>query len=293
MKKIFNVGAQSTVPLQSDFSMRKYKYQIPRRILQISILFTFFGANAYGWNILRGNLSSAKVLDAIPLSDPFAVLQSYSAGASIATDAFTGALIILLFYAVLGGRIFCGWVCPVNMVTDLAGKIRTSLNLDTVWKSWEISRGVRYWVIGLSVVLSAILGVAAFEWISPIGALHRGIIYGFGFGWAFVLIVYLFDLFAVKNGFCGHVCPLGGFYSLLGRFGFLRIGYDRDKCTSCMKCIEICPEKQVLHMVNRQSGAVLSGECINCGRCVEVCDDNAVNFSSIYSNKYSNKHKEG
>jgi ferredoxin-type protein NapH len=273
--------------------MKKYKYQIPRRILQIGILFIFFGGNAYGWSFLRGNLSTAKLFDAIPLSDPFAVLQSFSAGASISMDALTGALIILLFYSILGGRIFCSWVCPVNMVTDLANKIRTSLNLDNLWPSRDISRVVRYWVIALSLVLSVVLGVAAFEWISPIGALHRGIIYGFGFGWAFVLMVFMFDLFAVKNGFCGHLCPLGGFYSLTGRFGFLRIGYDFNRCTSCMKCLDICPEKQVLHMVNKESSAVLSGECINCGRCVEVCDDNAIKFSSIYSNKYSNKHKEG
>ena len=269
--------------------MKKYKYLVFRRATQIAVLFLFFTGNAYGWKVLRGNLSSAKALDTIPLSDPFAVLQSFSAGAVVASDAIIGSLIVLLFYAVLGGRVFCGWVCPVNMVTDLANKIRTHFNLDLSWKSWSIERNVRYWVIALSIALSAILGVAAFEWISPIGALHRGIIYGFGFGWAFVLVVFLFDLVAVKNGFCGHLCPLGGFYSLTGRYGFLRIGYDRDKCTSCMKCIDICPEKQVLHMVGERSGAVLSGECINCGRCVEVCDDNALNFSSIYSNKYNKK----
>jgi ferredoxin-type protein NapH len=267
--------------------MRKYKYLALRRFTQISVLFLFFSGNAYSWSVLRGNLSSAKILDTVPLSDPFAILQSFSAGAAIATDALIGALIILLFYAVLGGRVFCGWVCPVNMVTDLANKIRTLLNLDTVWESWDIQRGVRYWIIILSIVLSAVLGVTAFEWISPIGALHRGIIYGFGLGWAFVLIVFLIDLVAVKNGFCGHLCPLGGFYSLIGRYGFLRIGYDRDKCTDCIKCIDICPEEQVLNMVPERSGAVRSGECINCGRCVEVCDDNALNFTSIYSNKFN------
>ena len=263
-------------------NMRNYKYMILRRITQITVLFLFFAGNAYGWNAFRGNLSSAKLFDAIPLSDPFAIMQSFSAGASIAADAIIGALIILLFYAVLGGRVFCGWVCPVNMVTDLASKIRTFFDLDITWKSWDIKRSARYWIIALSLTLSTFLGVAAFEWISPIGALHRGIIYGFGFGWAFVLVVFLFDLFAVKNGFCGHLCPLGGFYSLTGRFGFLRIGYDHDKCTSCMKCIEICPEKQVLGIVGKQTGPVLSGECINCGRCIEVCDDDAVKFSNIY-----------
>jgi ferredoxin-type protein NapH len=273
--------------------MRKYKYLTLRRLTQISVLFLFLSGNAYGWNILRGNLSSAKLLDTIPLSDPFAVLQSFSAGAVIATDAMIGALIILLVYAVLGGRVFCGWVCPVNMITDLAGKIRTFLSLDAAWRSWDIKRGVRYWIAALSIVLSAILGVTAFEWVSPIGALHRGIIYGFGFGWAFVLVVFLIDLVAVKNGFCGHLCPLGGFYSLIGRYGFLRIGYDKNRCTSCMKCIEICPEEQVLHMVGQQSGAVLSSECINCGRCIEVCDEDAVKFSNIYSNNYTNNVQGG
>lgn len=269
--------------------MKKYKYLIWRRTTQILVLFLFFAGNAYGWRILRGNLSSAKVLDSVPLSDPFAVLQSFSAGTAIAADALTGAVIIFLFYALIGGRIFCGWVCPVNMVTDLARKMRNLFKLDGAWKSWDISRDTRYWTLALSLIISAAAGVTAFEWISPIGALHRGIIYGFGFGWAFVLVVFLFDLVAVKNGFCGHVCPLGGFYSLAGRFGFLRIGYDRDKCTDCMKCLDACPEKQVLHMVGERTGAVLSGECINCGKCVEVCEDDAVNFSSIYSNKYRNK----
>ncbi len=265
------------------FEMKKYKYLISRRITQTAVLFLFFAGNAFGWQILRGNLSSAKVFNVLPLSDPFAIMQSFSAGAPVAKDALIGALIVFIFYALLGGRLFCGWVCPLNMITDAANKLRSYFQLDVVWQSWDIRRSIRYWAAGLSLILSMILGVAAFEWISPIGMLHRGVIYGIGLGWAFVLTVFLFDLFAVKNGFCGHICPLGGFYSLAGRFGFLRIGYDKGKCTSCMKCVDICPEKQVLHMVGRQSGAVLSGECINCGRCVEVCDDNAVNFSNIYS----------
>ena len=262
--------------------MQQYKYQIPRRLTQTGILLLFFAGNAYGWNVLRGNLSSARVLDILPLSDPFAVLQGISAGAALTADALTGALIIFVLYALLGGRVFCGWVCPVNMVTDLANRLGRSFGLADSADARGLSRQARYWVLGTALVLSALLGVAAFEWISPIGMLHRGIIYGFGFGWTFVLAVFLFDLFALRNGFCGHLCPLGGFYSLIGRYGFLRVRYEKEKCTLCMKCIDICPEKQVLHMVGRQSGAVLSGECVNCGRCVEVCPDNAVKFSSIY-----------
>ncbi|TNF55392.1 quinol dehydrogenase ferredoxin subunit NapH [bacterium] len=265
--------------------MKRYKYQIARRFIQVSIFLLFFGGNAFGWDVLKGNLSSAEVLNLIPLTDPFAVLQIFSTGALVAKDALIGASIILLFYAVLGGRVFCGWVCPVNIVTDAANKFRDTLKFNEKLLSWGMKRSFRYWVIGLSLIVSAILGVAAFEWISPIGALHRGIIYGLGIGWTYVLIVFLFDLFAVRNGFCGHACPLGAFYALVGRYGFLRVGYNMDKCNMCMKCLNICPERQVLHTVGRESGKVRSGECTNCGRCIEVCDENALLYSNIYSKK--------
>jgi len=269
-------------------AMNKYKYLITRRITQAGILFLFLGGDIFHWKILRGNLSSARIFDSVPLTDPFAALQILFSGTILTKEAVTGAIIILLSYAVIGGRVFCGWVCPVNMVTDTANKLRDIFRFDSFFSSWQIDRKTRYWIAGIALALSAIFGIAAFEWISPIGTLHRGIIYGMGLGWTFVLAVFLFDLFAVKNGFCGHLCPLGGFYSLAGRLGFLRIGYDKSKCTSCMKCLNICPEKQVLHIVGKKSGAVLSGECINCGRCIEVCQDHAMQFSNIYFHRSKN-----
>jgi len=60
----------------------------------------------------------------------------------------------------------------------------------------------------MAVVISALTGVAAFEWISPISILHRELS-SHGVGWTAVLGVFLFDLLIVKNGFCGHLCPLG------------------------------------------------------------------------------------
>ncbi len=83
-----------------------YKYLILRRITQLSLLFFYFGANAYGWNILSGTLSSSLVLGTVPLTDPFALLQMLAAGAVLSVDALLGAVIIALFYGVIGGRAF-------------------------------------------------------------------------------------------------------------------------------------------------------------------------------------------
>ncbi|MBA1437831.1 MAG: quinol dehydrogenase ferredoxin subunit NapH [Epsilonproteobacteria bacterium] len=268
-----------------SYIWNNYRYLILRRLTQVAILVLYAGANLWGWKILQGNLSSSLLFETIPLSDPFAVAQMVAAGAVVATDILIGVLIVTLFYFLIGGRSFCSWVCPINMVTDAAGYLRRKLEVSKVQKKQPASRNLRYWVLLLSLILSALLGVAAFEFVSPISMVHRGIAFGIGFGWAGVVVIFLFDLFVVTNGWCGHICPLGGFYSLLGKFSLFRVRHDKEKCTECMQCKVVCPEHQVLHMVGKESKAVLSGECTNCARCIEVCNDDALGFSLRNINK--------
>ena len=269
---------------------KKYRFLIARRITQISVMVLYIIANVFGINILMGNLSSSLISGIVPLSDPYAVAQMVFAGAIISFDLLLGAFIITIFYMIVGGRSFCSWICPVNMITDLANYLRRRFGFNQIQKKQPASRNIRYWVIAISFIISFFMGVAAFELISPVSMVHRGIIFGLGFGWATILIIFLFDLFVLKNGWCGHICPLGGFYSLIGRFSLIRVHHNADNCTACMKCKEVCPENQVLFMVTKTSMPVLSGECTNCGRCVEVCDDEALNFS-IKNLKKENKNE--
>jgi ferredoxin-type protein NapH len=257
-----------------------YRYLIFRRFTQISLLVLYFGANAWGWKMLQGNLSSSTILGVIPMSDPYAALQMLAAGATLASDLLLGVLVVTLLYFVIGGRAFCSWVCPINMVTDFASFVRELIGMNKLTGVKQpASRKLRYWVLALSLVVSAVMGLAAFEFISPISMIHRGIVFGIGFGWAGALIIFLFDLFVLKNGWCGHICPLGGFYSILGKFSLIRVKHNEENCTLCMKCKVVCPENQVLFMIGKESLPILSGECTNCARCIEVCDDDALSFS--------------
>ncbi len=258
--------------------LKKYRFLMLRRVSQIGILVLYFSANAYGFKVLTGTLSSSMLFSTIPLSDPFAVMQMFAAGAVLGADVLVGALIVLLFYTSVGGRAFCSWVCPINMVTDLANWLRRVFLLDKTEKKVWLGRSVRYKVLILALILSAFTGVAAFEIVSPISILHRGIVFGMGMGGAAVLSIFLFDLFAVKNGWCGHICPLGGFYSVVSKFSIIRVKHNQPNCTLCMKCKDVCPEKQILSLIGKSSGDVSSGECTNCGRCIEVCDDDALSF---------------
>ncbi|MCP4970212.1 MAG: quinol dehydrogenase ferredoxin subunit NapH [Arcobacter sp.] len=270
-----------------DF-FKNYKYLFLRRFTQISILFLYFCANAYGFNLLKGNLSSSEFLYFIPLSDPFAVLQMFFAGVLIASDILIGSLIIILFYSIIAGRAFCSWVCPINMISDLASWLRRKL-LKRTPSDLTIGKSFRYWFLALTFILSFIFSITAFELISPISIFTRGIVFGFGFAWLFLLMIFLFDLFVQDNVWCGNICPLGAFYSLLGRRNIIKIKYNLDTCTQCNNCLNICPEEQVLNMIGKKSDIIIQAECTKCGRCIEVCGTDSLEFSIIDIAKQNQK----
>ncbi len=266
--------------------MKNIKYLLLRRTVQIGLMFLYFSANAYGWHILQGTFGSSLLFGVIPLADPYTTLQVLSAGFLIGADVVVGALIITIFYMLVGGRAFCSWVCPINMVTDLANWLRRKLKLDKEEVNYRfLKRRTRYWIMVLALIVSAIVGIAGFEAVSPITIMQRGIIFGFGSGIAVVVAIFLFDLFGVKNGWCGHLCPLGAFYSIIGKKSIIRVKHNHEACSNCMECKVVCPENQVLHMVHKDSISVTDGECTNCGRCIDVCNDNALGFSIRDFNK--------
>jgi len=258
-----------------------WRYIILRRIVQLSVLILFFGTFHWRWSIaekplLTGNLSGSSLLDTIPMADPFAVLQIFLTGHVLESEVIIGAALILALYLLLG-RIWCSWLCPINMVTDLAGWLRNKLGITN---TFALKRNTRYAVMVLALVLSVLTGVAAFEWVSPISMMHRGIVFGLGFGWTAILGIFLFDLLILKHGWCGHICPLGAFYSITGKAAQLRIAFDTPTCTHCGECAKVCPEPQVLNLKKAsEAGMVASGECTNCGRCIKVCPEDTLKFN--------------
>ena len=93
---------------------------LARRFTQLAILFTFLLGPWFGIWLLTGNLNSSLILETVPLTDPYLLLQSLFTGHYPETTAITGAIIVLLLYVLVRGRVFCPLVCPVNIVTDAA-----------------------------------------------------------------------------------------------------------------------------------------------------------------------------
>jgi ferredoxin-type protein NapH len=257
------------------------KWLLLRRLSQFGILSLFLLGPLAGIWIVKGNLNYSYTLDVLPLTDPYVALQAAMTGHLPEKLGWIGLAVVVSFYLLFGGRLFCSWVCPVNLVTDAAGWLRARLGIKG---SVHLSRSTRYWILGMTLVGSALTGVVLWELINPVSMLHRGLIFGLGTAWMVVLMVFLFDLFVMSRGWCGHLCPVGAFYSLLGRWSPLRVAArQRSACNDCMDCFEICPEPQVIRPALKGAGkgigpVILAPNCTNCGRCIDVCSKDVFSF---------------
>lgn len=258
-----------------------HRWLLLRRVSQCSILALFLLGPWWGWWLVKGNLNYSLTLNTVPLTDPLVLLQSLLTGHTPERNALIGVVIVLLFYLLVGGRSFCAWVCPVNLVTDTASALRQKLDIRG---GGDLPRQTRYWLLALILVLAATSGGIVWELVNPVSMLHRGLIFGMGAGWLLIGAIFLFDLFVMKRGWCSHLCPVGAFYSLVGRFSLLRVSADkRADCNNCLDCFVVCPEQQVIRLplkgANKGiSPVIFSPNCTHCGRCMDVCSKDVFTF---------------
>ncbi|WP_229613285.1 quinol dehydrogenase ferredoxin subunit NapH [Vibrio parahaemolyticus] len=256
---------------------RAHRFLILRRLCQLTIIALFMAGPTLG--VLTGNLSSSMLLDTVPLSDPLIVLQALATGHIPEFNALLGVVIVVVFYAILAPRAFCAWVCPLNIVTDLAAWLRRKFNIKA---SYRWSPAIRYWLIPVLMLGSALSGAILWTWLDPVAALHRGLVFGMGAGWVLIALVFVLDLLLVEHGWCGHLCPLGATYGVIGRKSLLRvIAVRREDCTKCMDCFYVCPEPEVLRQPLKEGDRrVMDQNCISCGRCLDVCPEHVFEFKN-------------
>ena len=225
---------------------------------------------------IKGNTWSGTFWD-LKLSDPLAALGQMTAGLTLYWPFLLTALIPIAFTVVFG-RFFCGWLCPATFLYELNTNF-------AAWLRWaglklgdrHFDKRLKYAVLGLGLILSAITGSVLVAAVYPPAIIGREIYYvialgGFGAGTVFFLGTVLFDLLVARRGFCRYLCPGGALYSLLGRYRLVRIRRIVENCNDCAKCNVVC--EFGLDPLHDGFGQ----ECNNCTACIAVCPTDAMTF---------------
>ncbi len=288
---------------------RAHCFLLLRRSSQLGVLALFLLGPLAGVWIVKGNLSASLTLGVLPLTDPFVLAQVLATRHWPQASALLGAAIVVGFYAVVGGRGFCSWVCPVNVATDAAAWLRRRLRITT---GRAPRGGLRYWLLGAVLLASAVTGQAVWEAVNPVSLTQRALIFGGSVAWGAALAVFVFDLLIAPRGWCAHLCPVGATYALIGQKSLLRVAATHSsRCNDCADCYAVCPEPQVivLPLKNKapraptspasqggwfglgRPGAETAGhgpvitdrDCTQCGRCIDVCAPQVFQFTHRFA----------
>ncbi|WP_439830373.1 4Fe-4S binding protein [Aeromonas caviae] len=200
--------------------------------------------------------------------------------------AATVTVLVLSLSALLLGRAFCAWFCPLGLVGEWLHGLRSRL-LPGEWTPprWldAVLRGQKFLVLGflLFIILLAVPAAALPGYLaSPyhqaadmkMGAFffNLTLISGLCLGWVLLLTA------TFRQGFCRYLCPYGAWFALLGLLTPLRIRRDPARCLrsaghDCDKCSRACPSRIQVH----QLIAVRNLECTSCQSCVAACPKRA------------------
>lgn len=200
--------------------------------------------------------------------------------------AATVTVLVLCLSALLLGRAFCAWFCPIGLVGEWLHRLRSRLMvgewtppcwLDAVLRSQKfLVLGFLLFIILLAVPAAALPGYFTSPYHQAadmkMGAFffNLNLISGLCLGWV-LLLTTLF-----RQGFCRYLCPYGAWLALLGLLTPLRIRRDPARCLrsagyDCDKCSRACPSRIQVH----QLIAVRSLECSSCLSCVAACPKRA------------------
>lgn len=189
----------------------------------------------------------------------------------------------LFIFGSLFGRFVCGWLCPFGLFQDLLHRLplfkkrkRLPAHHILIYGKYVILFG--FVIIGSTFVFQGFVKVPAFcKYLCPSGTLFGAIplvsmneqlqsqIGGLFFWKLGGLIAVTILSVIVYRPFCQYLCPLGAIYGWFNRYSLVQIYWDKEKCTSCMKCQDVCP----VHLPPEKIS--VSTECIKCGKCMDAC----------------------
>jgi cytochrome c oxidase accessory protein FixG len=217
---------------------------------------------------------------------------------------FTGLLIIaaltLFLMNAVAGRVWCGYLCPQTVWTDLFLTIERFVEGDrrqqmqAATGPWTVQRFVRKGVKHfLWLMVAWWTGGAWVLYFADAPTLVRDLATGHApwvaYGWIALLTATTYALAGhMREQVCTYMCPWPRIQAALTDEYALNVAYRFDRgeprasvkkseqlrleglpagdCIDCRQCVNVCPTG-----IDIRDGAQL--ECIQCGLCIDACDN--------------------
>jgi cytochrome c oxidase accessory protein FixG len=207
------------------------------------------------------------------------------------------AALLLFFATAVAGRVWCGYVCPQTVWTEIfvwmeritEGNFNQRIKLDKApWSAEKILRKSAKQILWIS--FAAWTGFTFVGYFTPIRELGSSLqSFSLG-GWeVFWICFYSLATYgnagALREQVCIYMCPYARFQSAMFDRDTLIVSYDPARgeprggrqrgtspassklgdCIDCRMCVQACPTG-----IDIRKG--LQYECISCAACIDACD---------------------
>ena len=227
--------------------------------------------NKKGITLVTGSLYSLAI-GPIWITDPLIGFQAILTTMKADTTLLL-SLVLPVVLALALGRVFCGWACPQNTISELVdlaamkfGRKRPLGKRTTAFPRYGILAAVLIGSPLLGIPLASLLSAPGIISVQVAKLIYEGIV---GLELGLIAVIVLFEFFLVRRGWCNYLCPVGSF---LGIFRFkktLKVVFAENAvqvCGKCLACVDACGLG-----LNPMEGGIYP-QCHNCGECISACE---------------------
>ncbi len=198
-------------------------------------------------------------------------------------------LLVSVLSALIFGRLWCGYVCPLGFYQELLSMFRKKLHIPTFHVSQKVKSFLRplKWIILIYFVLSVVFfDLRPVMYIRPDlsfsdadMSLYKIVIVGIVTGICFLN----------ERAYCKY-CPLGTLRGFVNKISLGKIKKNGDSCTHCRACLECCPMDIHAIYEERTKPDVTHTDCIYCMKCIEACPErDTLSFTLLGKNVLTSK----
>ena len=161
------------------------------------------------------------------------------------------------------GRLYCGYVCPMNTVMKLSEKMSGKMKWIPKEAPRWLSSGRMPWVflflsLGWMVFSRTVLGKNP-----PVLLI-------------WLLLSVVSTLFYKPSVFHNLICPFGVLQKAFSRKPYLAYKVVESQCIGCKKCEKVCPSASIEVLKANNKACITTSLCLQCGNCKQVCPKDTI-----------------
>ena len=176
--------------------------------------------------------------------------------------------VISLFAALLFGRIYCGYACPMNTLMLPVEWISKKFKIQTKSTPKWLKNGYFTWIALVVSIAVMLLSKRLFQINLPILPF-----------WLAVSVIVTLRYKPVV--FHNLICPFGALQRTFGRFSRRSKSVDHDACIGCKLCEKACPSHAIKVLEDTIKAVINRTLCHQCTKCQEVCPKSAIHYKKI------------